>query len=149
MLQLQAQAMAILIRINLATVHVRGTVTRITLISLRQTSRLHPVRQHHACYWNTRCICAIHWPKEWTLNHIAYTHLKLFYHKVWKIWVISKLPDRPMSVNWCFIFCFQIFLSCFQIYAHLASTKISLISRRIGWKFAGLDATVSLSNQTT
>lgn len=59
-------------------------------------------------------------------NRTACIHLKLSYHKVWKIWVISKLPDRPMSVNWCFILfasVFKFFLRFSKIRAHTASPK--------------------------
>lgn len=95
--------MAIRIRISLAMEHARLIVTPITLTSSSRMSRQRPARPHRACFWSTRCICATPWRREWTPSHTVYTHSKLSYHKVWKIWVISKLPDRPMSVNWCFI----------------------------------------------
>lgn len=107
--------MEILIRISRDTevvvaMSAAAIVTRTTLIS-RRTWHRHRGRQLRACSWSTKCICATHLPREWTRNHIACIHLKLFYHKVWKIWVNSKFPDRPMIVNWClysFRFCFQI-----------------------------------------
>lgn len=151
-----ARAMAIPIKISLATDPGRATGTRITPISRRRTSHQRPARQHHACCWSMKCICAIRWPKEWTRSPTAYTHSKLFYHKVWKIWVISKLPDRPMSVNWCFI----LFASVFKFFSRVSKKisctnrinekkkKLFVALRRIGWKPAGISA-VSLSDQTT
>lgn len=120
--------MVILTRISPATVPaLPATVTRI-ITSRRRTWRQRPARQHLACCSSTKCICATHWPREWTRNHTACIHLKLSYHKVWKIWVISKLPDRPMSVNWCFIL-FASVLKFFFVFpkklfrAHSASPK--------------------------
>jgi hypothetical protein len=123
---LQAQAMAILIRINRA-VEVAVAMDRpdvVAILDVIHITRInrkrhrHPGHRHPACCSNTKCICATHWRKEWTRSRTAYTHSKLFFHKVWKIWVISKLPDRPMCVNWCFTLSI-----CFPSFSHFLKTK--------------------------
>lgn len=162
MLRHQAQVMEILIRISQAMDLAEATnaaqiAIPTTLINRRQMWHRHQARQHRDCFWSMKCICATHSPREWTRNHIACTHLKLSYHKVWKIWVISKLPDRPMIVNWClysFRFCFQKFFFYswrFQNFTRAIvhhNEKLFVHFRRIGWKSTG-NTTFSLSNQTT
>ena len=140
----QAQVMEILIRISRAMDLVVATSAAIVILIIRISHRQMWLQrrghQHRACFWNTKCICATHSPREWTQNHTACIHSKLYYHKVWKIWVISKLPDRPMIVNWClysFRLCFQIPFSrdVSKIYSRNVHHNENLFVhfRRIGW----------------
>ena len=146
MQQRQVRVMEIRIKISRAMEqhNVQAIVTHIIHISRRQMSHPHPVHQHPVSCSSMKCICAIHWPREWTQNRTACIHLKLFYHKVWKIWVISKLPDRPMCVNWFFsLFRFtfskknkKIKIKSFFKIHHANEQKKNLhvhVSRRIGW----------------
>lgn len=80
--------MAILTRNLAAMAEVAVANDVISIISIsKRALRQRLDRQHHACFSSTRCICAIHWRRAWTLNPIACIRSKHFSHKVWKIWV--------------------------------------------------------------
>lgn len=80
--------MAILTRNLAAMAEVAVANDVISIISIsKRALRQRLDRQHHACFSSTRCICAIHWRRAWTLNPTACIRSKHFSHKVWKIWV--------------------------------------------------------------
>lgn len=116
-----AQVMAILIRISQAMEHVVDRVEReYVMLTIRINLKRHPrlARRRHACCWSMKCICAIRWQRAWMRNRTACIHSKLFCHKVCKIWVTSKLPHRPVCVNWLlllFLFPLLLLLSILKI----------------------------------